>query len=131
MIILVAQVFCLCANLSSTSGVFQAQANASKPIRSVKISGSEFASIEAAYRVLCSLTISDHQKDLSNYEITVWQKGEYDFVMLWAKIDHGEPITTDSSLTRNGAHLTFTVRRAGHKVVRSLSANPFDVPPAR
>jgi hypothetical protein len=128
MITLATKLACMVFMLPAMRATFPVQSDADTLIRSSKISGTEFESIEVVYRAISSKPISSHQKDLSNYEITVWEKGPDDYVMFWPRLDDDEPIIPDSILARNGVQLLFIISRKDHKVEVSLPADLWLVP---
>jgi len=86
------------------------------------LSGSQLAAIEVVYRDIQSMKITPHQKDLANYQITVYEKDGCDWVKFNARIDDDEPLAPDGTLDRNGVQLLYQLSKPGHRILHRFGA---------
>jgi len=63
------------------------------------------------------MKITSHQKDLANYQITVYKKDKCDWVKFNAKIEDDEAIAPDDTITRNGVQLLYQLTKPGHRIL--------------
>ena len=85
----------------------------------VTVSESHLKDIESAYVRLCNFKLNRHQKDLSNYAISIWNQDGNSIVFFEPDWDVSEGIVLDDPVLKNGMVLAVNVSRADHKVMAS------------